>query len=88
MKEYIVGIENEHSHALDVCYKKELIRCKECKNRGIVNVCPHAGYMTVGKKVNRGTDTSPYPYNYGTEIVTYCNAKDNGYCDMAERREE
>lgn len=31
MKEYIVGIENEHPHALDVCYKKELIRCKDCK---------------------------------------------------------
>ena len=31
MKEYIVGIENEHSHALDVCYKEELIRCKDCK---------------------------------------------------------
>ena len=33
MKEYIVGIENEHSHALDVCYKEELIRCKDCKHR-------------------------------------------------------
>lgn len=31
MKEYIIGIENEHPHALDVCYKKELIRCKDCK---------------------------------------------------------
>ena len=31
MREYIVGIENEHSHALDVCYKRELIRCKDCK---------------------------------------------------------
>lgn len=31
MKEYIVGIENEHSHALDVCYKEELIRCKDCQ---------------------------------------------------------
>lgn len=31
MKEYIVGLENEHSHALDVCYKEELIRCKDCK---------------------------------------------------------
>ena len=34
MKEYIVGVENEHSHALDVCYKKELIRCKDCKYWG------------------------------------------------------
>ena len=34
MKEYIVGLENEHSHALDVCYKEELIRCKDCKYWG------------------------------------------------------
>jgi len=76
MKEYIVGIENEHSHALDVCYKEELIRCKDCR---------HFEYDHI-------EHVDGVPLILAHEICTKwgdgCKTSENGYCFMAERKEE
>lgn len=80
MKEYIVGIENEHSHALDVCYKEELIRCKDCKYW-----MPHSQFGFDG-------DNEEY-HDYCERLVPdddyYAftrNADD--FCSRAKRKEE
>ena len=66
----------------------DLIYCKDCKKRGRLNYCPFTRLIIVGEQRNRGTDTSPIPYNYGTSAKVICSAKDNDYCSYAERRQD
>lgn len=68
----------------------DVIQCKDCKHRNIVNECPFARYVQL--KNNNYTDhsqTLPYGqyYDSPTRIIVVCPVTNEDYCSRGEKIE-
>lgn len=66
----------------------DVVFCKECKHRGIVNSCPCARYVEVRNPNYTGhsqTTTSGEYFDSPTRIIVHSPLKDDDYCSKGER---
>ena len=67
----------------------EVVQCKECKHRNIVNECPFARYYQVRNTNYAGhsqTTVSGDYFDSPTRIITFCPVTDEDYCSRGESK--
>ena len=88
IKGFVKGVEKAKAENKSNADLVEVVRCKNCRNRFVVNVCPYAGYYTtISGSPYTSTSTAVNAFQQSV-IKVYCNAKDDDFCSRGELKDD
>lgn len=69
--------------------RAEIVHCKDCIHRGIVNECPFAKYAVFKNDFYSTSVTYSYTMlDSPTRIEVFCPVPDDGYCYKGDRKDD